>query len=309
MKIATTIGGMYNYAPIPADAVRCYKGTGFRYLDYSFYTCYTGNSPFLLDSDKEWKQQVEDAGNAAADCGFKFVQAHAPGYNPMGEVPDHAACMRAMRRSVEACGMLGISATVVHTSFSMKHPYPDGKDEYFAYNREFLRGMLEEAEKYGVYVCAENSSAGNMGTRYFPRTPEELNEFVDFVNHPLLKVCWDTGHSVMEGNFDQYDILQKLGSNLKAIHVHDNNGLSDQHIAPYCGRLDLDQFVKGLIDSGYSGYFTYEADCFLNSHKRAGASQQRSPLQQLPLELRQESLALLYKIAKFMLETYGVFEE
>ena len=33
------------------------------------------------------------------------------------------------------------------------------------------------------------------------------------------------------------------------------------------------------------------------------------PLNLLPLELRQEALALLYKTAKFMLETYNVFEE
>ena len=38
MKIATTIGEMYSFVRSPAEAVRAYEGTGFRYLDYSFYT-------------------------------------------------------------------------------------------------------------------------------------------------------------------------------------------------------------------------------------------------------------------------------
>lgn len=303
MKIATTIGEMYKYAPVPADAVRCYKNTGFRYLDYSFYTVHTGNSPFLADSDKEWKQQVEDAGKAAEECGFKFVQSHAPGYNPMGKADDHSACLRAMSRSVEACGMLGIPTSVVHTSFSQAHLYPMAKETYFKYNREFLRGMLETAEKYGVTVCIENSSVRNMRDQYFPRTPEEMNEFVEYMDHPLLKCCWDTGHAVMEGKTDQYEDFKKLGANLKAVHIHDNNGLSDQHIAPYCGFLQMDSVIQGLIDINYSGYFTYEADGFMNKKNGTG------PLNLLPLELRQEALALLYKTAKFMLETYNVFEE
>lgn len=305
MKIATTIGEMYNYAPVPADAVRCYKGTGFRYLDYSFYSCHTGDSPFLLDSDKEWKQQVEDAGNAAADCGFKFVQAHAPGYNSLLENPDldHPACLRAMERSVEACGMLGIPTIVVHGCSSPTYPYPEGRDGFMARNREFFSGMLNMAEKYGVYVCVENTTGKHAWNRYYPRSPEELLDFAAAMEHPLVKCCWDTGHSVMEDKFDQYDILKTLGSELAAIHVHDNDSLKDQHIAPYCGKLDMDRLIKGLIDIGYTGYFTYEANDFLNKQNSTG------PLQKLPLELRQESLALLYKIAKYMLETYNVFEE
>lgn len=303
MKIATTFGGMLAYKPVPAEAVRCYKGTGFRYLDYDFGDVHLGDTPFMMDSDKEWKKVVEDAGNAAADCGFQFVQAHAPCYNPLGTFENHAAGMRTMIRSVEACGMLGIRTIVVHTSISKTHLYPEAKDAYFEYNREFLRGMLEEAEKYGVMVCAENTSEKNMGNQYFPRTPEELNEFVEYVNHPLLKCCWDTGHSVMEGYGDQYDLIKKLGGNLQAVHIHDNCGLKDQHIAPYCGNLQMDSFIKGLIDIGFPGYFTYEAHTFMNKQNGTG------PVSQLPLELYQESMALLYKVAKFVLETYGVFEE
>lgn len=65
----------------------------------------------------------------------------------------------------------------------------------------------------------------------------------------------------------------------------------------------MDSVIKGLLDINYDGYFTYEADAFMNRVNGTG------PLSQLPLELRQEALALLYKMAKFMLETYNAFEE
>jgi hypothetical protein len=58
-----------------------------------------------------------------------------------------------------------------------------------------------------------------------------------------------------------------------------------------------------LLDIGYKGSFTFETCSFLNCNYGSG------PLRQLPLEIRKEGLALLYKIGKFALETYNAFEE
>lgn len=302
MKIATTIEEMYPYFPAPADAVRSYVGSGFKYLDYGFYNDFLEGSPFMLDDDSLWRNQVAETAQAAAECGFTFVQAHLPGYNPLGNA-DHPRCMRAMVRSAEACGMLGIPAMVVHTSFSGQHLYPRDQKEYFACNKDFLAPILAAAEKHGTMLCIENSTSGNMGNRYFPRTAGEMNDFITFVNHPLLGCCWDTGHAVMEGKSDQYADLMELGSNLKALHIHDNNGLSDQHLLPYCGNLKLDRIVEALHDMKFKGYFTFEANGFLNSFSS------NPPLKKLPMEIRREALALLFKIGRFALDRFGIFEE
>ena len=130
-----------------------------------------------------------------------------------------------------------------------------------------------------------------------------MNDFIAYMDHPLLGACWDTGHAVMDQIFDQYDELKELGSHLKAVHIHDNGVFRDQHLLPYCGKLQLDSIVKGLLDIGYKGSFTFETCSFLNCNYGNG------PLRQLPLEIRKEGLALLYKIGKFALETYNAFEE
>ena len=301
MKIATTINEILDYVPTPADAVRAYKGSGFKYLDYSFYYDHKGNSPFLLDDERHWQDQVKAAIDAADECGFTFVQAHAPGYNPLSSM-DHESCMRAMTRSVEACHLLNIPVIVMHTSYGRQHLYPTDKAKYFEYNRGFVGRMLETAEKYGVTVCIENTSSGNMGDFYFPRTPAEMNDFIEYMDHPLLGCCWDTGHAVMEGKSDQYDDLKELGGNLKAVHIHDNNMRSDQHLPPYCGKLQLDRFIEGLIAINYQGAFTFESDGFLNNFNGDGK------LKTLPLEVRKSALKLLFEIGRFALESYGIFE-
>ena len=300
MKIATTIGELYNVVPSPAEAVRAYKGTGFKHLDYSFYYAHVEeNSPYMQDDDRAWKKEVEDAIIAAEECGLTFVQAHTPGYNP-GAPGDYEKCVRAMQRSVEACSMLGIPVTVMHTSFSKEYKYPSDRDGYFKYNKKFVGAILDTAEKFNVTVCIENTSNGNAGQCYFPRTAAEMNDFISYMNHPLLGACWDTGHAVMDGKFDQYADLKELGGNLKAVHIHDNGVHSDQHLAPYCGKLQLDSIVKGLIDIDYKGAFTFESDSFLNHCNGNG------PLQKLPLEIRQDGFRLLYKIGKFVLESYNI---
>ncbi len=301
MKIATTINEILDYVPTPADAVRAYKGSGFKYLDYSFYYDHKGNSPFLLDDERHWQDQVKAAIDAADECGFTFVQAHAPGYNPLSSM-DYESCMRAMTRSVEACHLLNIPVIVMHTSYGRQHLYPMDKAKYFEYNRGFVGRMLETAEKYGVTVCIENTSSGNMGDFYFPRTPAEMNDFIEYMDHPLLGCCWDTGHAVMEGKSDQYDDLKELGGNLKAVHIHDNNMRSDQHLPPYCGKLQLDRFIEGLIAINYQGAFTFESDGFLNNFNGDGK------LKTLPLEVRKSALKLLFEIGRFALESYGIFE-
>ena len=304
MKLATTIGEMYDYVSTPAAAVECYRDSGFKYLDYSFYYDHKAPSPFMSDDDRLWQQQIAETAAAAENFGFEFVQAHAPGYNPMGKYDaDHAVCMRAMCRTLEACGILHIPVVVMHTSVSPVHQYPMDQQPYFEYNRRFLAPLLDIAEKYNFTLCIENTSEKNMGSRYFPRTAAEMNDFIAYMDHPLLGCCWDTGHAVMEGKFDQYAELLALGKNLKALHIHDNNAFSDQHLPPYCGKLQIDRVVDALKKMDFKGCFTFEAEAFLNSHNGNG------PAVKPPLELRREALGMLYQIGKHILKSHGVFEK
>lgn len=305
MKIATTIGEMYAYCHHdPAEAVRMYEGTGFKYLDYSFYNVLTQSNRFMSD---DWKNQVNEAGEAAAKLGMKFVQAHSPNYNPLGQVGNtayHEAGLEASIRSVTACGMLGIGAIVVHSGITEDYLYPNDKDGYFRANLDFYRALLNEAEKWNVKICIENSAEGNMGSRYFFMTGEDMNDFISYVNHPLLGGCWDIGHGHMRGA-DTCREMVTLGKNLTCVHIHDNMGVRDEHIAPFFGNIDLDNFMEGLVQSGFDGYFTFESDSFLSAGREHGSGR----LKTVPLDVKRAALALLYQIGKSCLTAYGLYEE
>lgn len=311
MKLATTTGDFKGYTNTAAAAVAAFEGTGFKHLDYNFYNVIYKNSPFLGDN---WKKEVFDAAETAAKLGFDFVQAHSPDYNPLDKNTDHEAGMKATLRSIEACGELGIKNIVVHPGYCEEFTYPDGRDEFFAANRKFYEKLIPAAEKYNVNVCAENSAEGNMGTRYFIMTGEECADFANYLNHPLFHVCFDVGHSNMRDT-SIYKELSDVGSHLNAVHIQDNFGKCDEHIAPFLGTLDLDAVMQALIKINYSGYFTFEADNIFSMSRGFPHGVKNAPevtnrrLAAPSFEIKKQAEALLYNIGKYVLEQYNCFEE
>ena len=311
MKLASTTGDFRGYAKTTADAVRFYEGTGFRHLDYSFYNVIYQGSPFLGD---RWLDEVEEAGREAERLGFNFIQAHSPNYNPFDPKADHEAGMLATIRSIEACGRLGIPNTVVHSGISKDLRYPDDRDEYFRLNREFYRALFPAMEKWNVNVLIENSAEANMGKSYFFMTGQEMRDFADYVDHPLLHCNWDIGHANMRGTDQREDIIA-MGDHLRGLHIQDNFGACDEHIAPFMGTTDMDAVMQGLLEVGYKGYFTFETDnmllCFGRwPHKRRQApSVTERRLAAPPLDLRRKAAALLYEIGRSILSAYDCFED
>ena len=301
MKIATTIGEMYSYCASPAEAIELYRDTGFRYLDYSFYNVLSTRQPPLLEDS--WEKHIYDALSAAETNGFSFVQAHAPSGPIVG--PGSEECLLATQRSIEACGILGIRNMVIHSAFIPTIHYPDGAQEYFKTNEPFFRALIPSMEANNVSILFENTTIKHCANHsYFPILGQDLNDFISFMDHPLFGAAWDVGHANMD-SIDHETEIMTMGRNLKAIHVHDNNGQRDQHIAPFLGTTDYDSLLRGLIRSGYEGYFTLESDGFLKYNRSETLS---GPLAHPTLEMKRAALSFLYSISEQMLRTYQVFE-
>lgn len=301
MKIATTIGELYPFTSSEIEAIRAYKGSGFRYLDYSFYDVLKNpHHPFLTDN---WKSGILEAKQTAQELGFTFVQAHAPQCAIVGEGSELG--LKATIRSIEACAMLGIKNMVIHSGLLREFKYPGDKLAYFKAIEPFFKALIPAMEKYDVNILFENTTEKDCVYGYFPVTAKDLNDLVEFMDHPLFGVAWDVGHANMDGT-DHYAEIMEMGKNLKAVHVHDNDGRNDLHIAPFLGTTDYDSFMKGLIDSGYDGYFTLESDYFFKYLRNPALN---GPLAHTPLEVKRSALSLLYTIAKSILSAYNLYEE
>jgi sugar phosphate isomerase/epimerase len=303
MKIATTTSDFSRYCSTDADRIRELHRAGFRYIDLSMYSL-SPASPLMQDN---WREEVKRLQETADELGMTFVQAHAPGTNYLSpKVTDHDFLKKSVIRSIEVCGALHIPHNVLHFGWSTEL----SKEQSFERNRDYCRKFLPAAEDCNVNILVENSCAVNMPNEYYPNSATDILEFLSYIDHPLVHVCWDTGHANCEGS--QYDEIVKLGRELYAIHYNDNYGKSDAHTMPYCGTLNNDEIVNALMAVNFKGPFTLECGAHLRGanswpHKRR-AFEADTRLLNPPLHLQRMAEALLYETAKHILSAYDLFE-
>jgi len=304
MKIATTTEDFGRFCKNDIERIRELYAAGFRYVDLSMYSL-TPDCDYMKD---DWKDSVKALKREADSLGMKFVQAHSQGGNALKDDPAHVEFLiDATVRSIEICSELGIENTVVHSGYAKDMP----KDEWFEKNREFYKKLFPVMEALGVNVLIENSTAANMKDKYFVNSGKDMTEFLRFVGHPRLHACWDTGHANCQGS--QYGEIMTLGKELYAIHYNDNRGQKDEHLIPFFGTLNHDEVINALIDVDFDGYFTLEASSSLRSsrywlgNRMPFEKDTRLAEPQMFMQRRLETL--LYETAKYILDSYGLFEE
>lgn len=308
MKLATT---SCDFQPYIADKsvaapVRAMEMTPFTHIDLSFYNVIYKDSPWIKKGDA-WKKEIYDCMDIANELHIDFVQAHSPDGEHFVYGEKREALLNATRNTIEACSMLRIPHTVVHAAQKQGFTTMD----FLRENIAFYKLLEEDAEKFGVDILTENSAEEN-NPGYYIRTGKEARQFVEEARMPRLHVCWDTGHANMRGN-DPYEDILALGDTLRALHVQDNCGKYDSHVMPMGGTTNYDRLIRGLIDAGYKGYFTFEGSCTIRHannwpHFRNGISPE-DRLHTVPLNIQQKQIDVMYDIGKWMLEEYGIFEE
>jgi sugar phosphate isomerase/epimerase len=71
---------------------------------------------------------------------------------------------------------------------------------------------------------------------------EEVLKLLEAVDSHSVGVCFDTGHARLAGNFESW--AQRLLPKAVMMHIHDNNGLEDQHRFPGYGSIDWSLFAR-----------------------------------------------------------------
>ena len=57
---------------------------------------------------------------------------------------------------------------------------------------------------------------------------------------------------------DVCDMLSRFGNRLMALHLHDNNGVDDQHLLPYDGTTEWSVIMKKIAQADYKGAVSLE---------------------------------------------------
>ncbi|MBU7033483.1 MAG: sugar phosphate isomerase/epimerase [Theionarchaea archaeon] len=96
-----------------------------------------------------------------------------------------------------------------------------------------LKTLVSVAEETGVILGLENMP---MVPILMGRTPGECSHFFDSIESENLKMTFDMGHANTTGNVGQFSVLRDY---MTVVHLHDNEGDSDSHLAMGDGTTDF----------------------------------------------------------------------
>lgn len=281
MKIGISMDA-YLRSTDPVTAVKKLARAGFDALDYNFSDyCYDA-SPLTTDS---WKQLIIDIKNAGNEFDIEFSQMHSPFYmiidsNKFAEFEEKMTI-----RSFEACSILDAKWAVIHPKRFDAGITKENYEQTRSFNIERVQKLCKQAKEFGIGIALENifrfsKELVNEGINQIT----DIIDIVDNSNCENLCVCLDTGHAFYE-KISPADAARSFGNRVKVLHVDDNSGESDQHVAPFVGNINWNEFMKALHDIKYNGVFSLEIHNYV---------------QRMPDEIIDDAVAMSYKIAKYL---------
>lgn len=264
-------------------AIRLCVEAGFHVLDMDFSTHSSEHGELCQPGWEDWAKRIKDLGD---ENGIECGQAHAHFVNwektPLQgwDWHDELVC-----RSIEAAKIIGAKWIVVHQRTVPDPTWHSHKKSLEANLKAFSRfADCAYRGSLSTRLAIENMTEKQQGRRY-GTSVEEILELLDHLQDPVFGVCWDTGHANISG-VNQPQAIRELGSNLVALHIHDNNGVQDQHIAPFAGNVPWGEVLQALGEVGYKGDFTFEVVHLTG---------------RLPEELHRSALRFLYDLGNYLI--------
>lgn len=121
------------------------------------------------------------------------------------------------------------AAVVCHLNYEAnKHGYKE--EAWFAASLATWRELLAQAVAQRVVLMLENT---------YETGPEQHEKMLRALNSPLARFCLDAGHVSAFAKNRWQDWLPALAPWLGQLHLHDNQGDRDAHLAPGRGSFDF----------------------------------------------------------------------
>ena len=256
MKLCTTSNILRKRddgTPVPfEESIRFAAGLGFQEIDLSLDT------PLLTQPG--WEKEIEQRVNTVAHAGLSVRYMHLPfDYPAAGDEEGWEKLSEATINGLLSMKRYGVSCAAIHPRSYMTEHY-DEDDEYRkAYS--FLLPFCAEAHRLGLHLCIENMrGAGRSAPQKIRRFGMDTDILLRLADELDEKVCWDTGHAFISLQNQKKSIL-KIGNRLCLVHINDNFGEDDIHLAPYLGRVPWDEIMGALAEIRYQGSLDMEVSC------------------------------------------------
>jgi sugar phosphate isomerase/epimerase len=194
------------------------------------------------------------------DYGLSAPSVHLPFYPSVPELLQQNArwslidgakntrkeALNATSEGLHAAATLGANRAVLHLGWQ-----GDSWDSHSdGWAREAVAALVPVAREAGVKLLLENIISS--GTRVAKLV--KLLDEVDPQRH--VGLCVDLGHAHVEGRV--VEELQLALPRLDHLHVHDNDGTTDAHLAPGCGTIPWPEVFAQLQSANFGGYAALE---------------------------------------------------
>ena len=162
--------------------------------------------------------------------------------NSIGQIKD----------SIDFANEINAEAVVIHPGLA---PFLANKyflDKVYETANNSIRELGEYSRDLGVLSTIENMPTFD-GMLY--KNMEDLHELLTSLD---MSMTLDIGHAVHAG----YSPDQMIFDSIKHIHIHDNFGDDDAHLALGEGSIDLKHIVNSLEEKSYDGIYIIEVNDF-----------------------------------------------
>lgn len=263
----------------PVEGFEMMRRAGFTCCDFSLNDYLTNTelykyckNGFFDQPVHELKAFFEPHREAAEAAGIQISQMHMPYpcYVPgaPAKLNEYLAKVVAPK-SMEICAYFDCPYIVVH-GFKLAGVLGSEQAEWER-TEAFLKTLVPMAEELHITVCMENlyTSCGSHIVEGPCCDAVKAAARIDRMNaeagSEVFGFCFDTGHANLIG-LDFESFITTLGSRIKVLHIHDNDGIEDLHQIPFTfakGRenkasTDWGGFIAGLRKSGYDQALSFE---------------------------------------------------
>lgn len=196
---------------------------------------------------QEWGKRLDDIGLERT-----AVTVRGAGDNPISPSASvRSAAVDAMRRTLDCCRAAGVKTLVgpFHSAigeFTGKGP----TDDEFKWGVETIQKVAEHAAQTGVTLATEYL---NRFENYFLTSVAQTVKFVQAVDHPHVRMMYDTFH----GNIEEKDLTAAIKAAAPwcaLVHISEN----DRSI-PGTGHVHWNETFDALHASGYDAWLVVEA--------------------------------------------------
>ncbi len=217
--------------------------------------------------DRAVTEYFTDLKKYADSLGLIVGQTHGRGCGFLGDKEMDDAEVENARLDLLASQALGAPVCIVHNVTSINHgPNPDPEKMRELAFQQYMR-ILPYAAEYKVKLATETfgDAVKFNSVDFFG----DINEFL--MHYDRVKAaspysewftaCMDTGHTNKASRFGNPkvgDVIRLLGDRITALHLNDNDTLTDQHKIPLTGTIDWKDTMQALREIGYAGIYNME---------------------------------------------------